>query len=70
MASQRAVDRYTADNGHHCKWDSRAPAWLFSNLRDAYGISSKTIYDEFGKEGMRDIFVGTGPFEIRSVARQ
>ena len=60
----RAIDRYTAETDI-IAWDSRAPAWLFSNLRDAYGISSKTIYDEFGKEGMRDIFVGTGPFEIR-----
>ena len=59
-----AIDRYTAET-EIIKWDSRAPAWLFSNLRDAYGISSKTIYDEFGKDGMRDIFVGTGPFEIR-----
>jgi ABC-type transport system substrate-binding protein len=59
-----AVDRYTAVT-EIIKYDSRAPGWLFSNLRDAYGISSKTIYDELGKEGMRNVFVGTGPFEIR-----
>ena len=58
-----AVDRYTATT-EIIKYDSRLPGWLFSNLRDAYGISSKTIYDELGKEGMRNVFVGTGPFEI------
>ncbi len=59
-----AIDRYTAET-EIVKYDSRAPGWLFTNLRDAYGISSKQIYDEYGKEGMRDIFVGTGPFEVR-----
>ena len=59
-----AVDKYTAVT-EIIKYDSRAPGWLFSNLRDAYGISSKKIYDEYGPEGMRDIFVGTGPFQIR-----
>ena len=59
-----AVDKYTAEM-EIIKYDSRLPGWLFSNLRDAYSIASKTIYDEFGPEGMRDIFVGTGPFEIR-----
>ena len=59
-----AVDKYTAVT-EITTYDSRAPGWLFTNLRDAYGISSKTIYDEHGKEGMRDIFVGTGPFEVR-----
>ncbi len=59
-----AIDRYTAET-EIIKYDSRAPGWLFSNLRDAYGINSKTIYDEYGKEGMRNVFVGTGPFEIR-----
>ncbi len=59
-----AVDKYTAETAI-ITYDSRAPGWLFTNLRDAYGISSKTIYDEYGKEGMREILVGTGPFEVR-----
>ena len=59
-----AVDRYTAVM-EIIKYDSRLPGWLFSNLRDAYSINSKKIYDELGPEGMRDVFVGTGPFEIR-----
>ena len=59
-----AIDKYTAET-EITTYDSRAPGWLFTNLRDAYGISSATIYEEHGKEGMRDIFVGTGPFEVR-----
>jgi ABC-type transport system substrate-binding protein len=57
------VDRYTAET-IITNYDSRAPGWLFSNLRDAYGISSKAVFDEFGSDGMRDVFVGTGPYQI------
>ena len=57
------VDEYTART-EIITFDSRAPGWLFSNLRDAYGISSKKVFDEFGKEGMRDVFVGTGPYKV------
>ncbi len=59
-----AIDTYTAET-EIITYDSRAPGWLFTNLRDAYGISSKKIYDEHGKEGMRGIFVGSGPYEVR-----
>lgn len=59
-----AIDKYTAET-EITTYDSRAPGWLFTNLRDAYGISSKKIYDEHGKDGMRDILIGTGPFEVR-----
>jgi len=58
-----AVDKYTAVT-IITNYDSRAPGWLFSNLRDAYGISSQKVFDEFGSEGMRDVFVGTGPYQI------
>ncbi len=58
-----AVDKYTAET-EIVAYDSRAPGWLFTNLRDSYGISSKAVFDEHGKEGMRDIFVGTGPYEV------
>jgi ABC-type transport system substrate-binding protein len=58
-----AVDKYTAET-IITNYDSRAPGWLFSNLRDAYGISSQKVFDEFGTEGMRDVFVGTGPYQI------
>ena len=59
-----ALDELTAET-EIITYDSRAPGWLFTNLRDAYGISSKKVFDEHGKDGMRDIFVGTGPFEVR-----
>ncbi|MFW6195596.1 MAG: ABC transporter substrate-binding protein [Chloroflexota bacterium] len=58
------VDTYTART-EILNYDSRAPGWLFTNLRDSYGISSKAVYDEHGAEGMREIFVGTGPFEVQ-----
>lgn len=57
------VDTYTAET-EIITFDSRAPGWLFSNLRDAYGISSSDVFDEFGSEGMRDVFVGSGPYQI------
>lgn len=57
------VDKYTAET-EIITFDSRAPGWLFSNLRDAYGISSKAVFDQFGSDGMRDVFVGTGPYQI------
>ncbi len=57
------VDKYTAET-EIINYDSRAPGWLFSNLRDAYGISSQAVFDEYGSEGMRDVFVGSGPYQI------
>ncbi|MCH8114077.1 MAG: NAD-binding protein, partial [Chloroflexi bacterium] len=57
------IDTYTAET-EIITFDSRAPGWLFSNLRDAYGISSSDVFDEFGSEGMRDVFVGSGPYQI------
>ncbi len=57
------IDKYTAQT-EIITFDSRAPGWLFTNLRDSYGISSKSVFDEHGKEGMRDIFVGTGPYQV------
>jgi len=45
-------------------FDSRTPRYLFSEFWQGVAISSKAVFDEFGKEGMRDKFIGTGPFEV------
>lgn len=59
----KVVDTYTAET-EITTYDSRAPGWLFTNLRDSYGISSKAVFDKHGKEGMRTVFVGTGPYQV------
>jgi len=45
-------------------FDSRTPRYLFSEFWQGVGISSKAVFDEFGRDGMRDKFVGSGPFEV------
>jgi ABC-type transport system substrate-binding protein len=45
-------------------FDSRTPRYLFSEFWQGMAISSKAVFDEFGKEGMRDKFIGTGPFVL------
>ena len=57
------IDTYTAET-EIIAYDSRAPGWLMTNLRDSFGISSKKVYDEFGSDGMREVFVGSGPYQV------
>jgi len=45
--------------------DVRQPMYLFSTFFQGAAISSKAVYDEFGAEGMREVFIGTGPFEMK-----
>ncbi|MFW6174203.1 MAG: ABC transporter substrate-binding protein, partial [Chloroflexota bacterium] len=57
------VDTYTART-EITNYDSRAPLFLFSDFWQGIAISSKAVFDEHGAEDMREIFIGTGPFEV------
>ncbi len=38
--------------------------WSLSPFWQSMGIHSKRVFDELGPDGMRDKFIGTGPFEF------
>ena len=63
IGETRVVDRYTAVT-EITGQDVRQPTYLFSGFWESVGMSSKAVFDQFGTEGMRDVLVGTGPFEI------
>ncbi|MDP2949090.1 MAG: ABC transporter substrate-binding protein, partial [Chloroflexota bacterium] len=37
----------------------------FTNFHEGIGVFSKKVFDKYGPEGMRDILIGTGPFEMK-----
>ena len=43
---------------------SGMPTRYIGPFYQAAGITSKKAFDELGPDGMRDVFVGTGPFEM------
>ncbi|MDP2947976.1 MAG: ABC transporter substrate-binding protein [Chloroflexota bacterium] len=50
--------------------DVRQPGHLFSSqMTKGVGISSKAVYDKYGPEGMRDKFIGTGPYKVKEWVR-
>ncbi len=58
------IDKYTVKMPI-TKFDVRQPMHMFTSYWQSAGISSKAVYDQYGKEGMRDVFVGTGPYEVK-----
>ena len=39
--------------------------WSLSPFWQSMGIHSKALFDQVGPEGIRDLYIGTGPFEAR-----
>lgn len=58
------IDKYTA-RVNFSVFDSRWQRFRLSNFEESIGVTSKAVFDKFGAEGMRKVFVGTGPYEIK-----
>ena len=57
------VDDYTVVMNLN-EFDANAPWSPWSPIWQTIPMSSKKVFDELGAEAMREVFVGTGPFEI------
>ena len=57
------IDDYTVVMNLN-EFDANAPWSPWSPIWQTIPMSSKKVFDELGAEGMRGVFVGTGPFEI------
>ncbi|MDP6822264.1 MAG: ABC transporter substrate-binding protein, partial [Dehalococcoidia bacterium] len=56
-----ALDTYRVRMNYE-NYDSRGIRHRFSTFWQSAGITSKSVFDNFGANGMRDVIVGTGPF--------
>jgi len=58
------LDKYTA-RFNIATFDSRWLRYRMSNFEESLGINSKAAFDKYGAEGLKTIFVGTGPYMIK-----
>ena len=64
FAMVEVLDEYTA-RVNFSVFDSRWQRFRLSNFEESIGVTSKAVFDEFGAEGMRNVIVGTGPYQVR-----
>lgn len=64
FAKIEALDKYTA-RINFSVYDARWLRFRISNFEESIGVTSKAVFDKHGVEGMRTIFVGTGPYMIK-----
>lgn len=64
VGEAKVIDKYTVEM-EITKFDVRQPMHLFSPFFQGAGISSKAVYDQYGAEEMREVYVGTGPYEVK-----
>ena len=61
ISEVEALDRYTVRFNFNM-FHQAMPLRYMSPFYQSAGIVSKSVYDQYGPEGMRDIIIGTGPF--------
>ena len=61
ISEVEALDRYTVRFNFNM-FHQAMPLRYMSPFYQSAGIVSKSVYDQYGREGMRDIIIGTGPF--------
>ncbi len=58
------IDKYTA-RVNFSVFDSRWLRFRLSNFEESIGVTSKSVFDNLGPEGMRKVIIGTGPYEVK-----
>ena len=57
------IDTYTV-RAPFLVYDARWLRFRVGDLEESIGVTSKAVFDKYGPEGMRTVFVGTGPFKV------
>ncbi len=64
FGKSEVIDKYTV-RLNFSTFDSRWLRFRLSNFEESLGINSKAAFDRVGAEGLKTVFVGTGPYMVK-----